>query len=80
MVLTVARPKKAESADEPKGTKHIRVNADLADMLSDILLVEPRQTSARIVDPWLRPSLVAKWEAIRDRAAKIRRQQAGEAG
>ena len=58
MEMLLGLPRMAKTGRPPKsageqGTKLVRVNADVADMLSDLALVHPKST-AQILDPLIR--------------------------
>ena len=88
MFTTVAprmgKRKKAESTpqDEPGGeTRHVRVFDDLAEMIAWICRVE-NTTTAKLLDPIIRGSVVARYAQIEDVVAALKRaeQKAREAG
>ncbi len=64
------RPKKHEEG----GTKMIRVFADVADMASWVGRVEDTPV-AQLLDPMVRASLVAKYEAYRPEIERIKRAE-----
>lgn len=53
------RPTKKEGDSE---TDHVRVNQDIKDMLSDLLLLFPKWKTAQILDPLIRPELTRLWQ------------------
>lgn len=64
------RPKK----DQEGGTKMVRVFADVADMASWVGRVEDVPV-AQLLDPMIRASLVAKYEAYRPEIERIKKAE-----
>lgn len=62
------RPK---ASDGDAGTRQIRVNDDLAEMISLIVRVLGG-SSAQLVDPWIRPEVMAIYEKHRTAIEPIR--------
>jgi hypothetical protein len=58
MMAKGGRPKRDEG---DRGTRHVRVNEDIADMVSWILRVE-NVSSARLLDPLLRAAILARYK------------------
>lgn len=63
------RPKKDEGE---KGTRHVRVFADLADMLGDIIDVEGGSV-ANLIDGWLRVHVVARHASLKKQIDAMRK-------
>lgn len=60
---------------EEKGSKLIRVNDDLAEMISWLVRVKGG-TAATIVDPLLRPQITRRYETISQHVEKIKLAEA----
>lgn len=67
------RPKAGETVE---GTRQVRLFADLAEMVSDILKVRPELTSAQLLDPLVRPSVVAMHDHYAEAIEKVRAAEA----
>ena len=65
----MGRPRKDQGE---AGTSQIRINDDLAVMLSELLLVMPNKTTAQIVDPFLRPELTLLHERHKAQIEKVK--------
>lgn len=70
-----------KSRGRPKntdGTRAVRLFDDLADMISWIVSLanDSKVTAASLVDPLLRPQIVARYERIRPQVERIKRAQA----
>lgn len=66
------RPKKSEG---DRGTKHVRLNEDLAEMIGWITRCEGG-TSATLCDPLLRPQIEARYAHYSDMIARLKRADA----
>jgi hypothetical protein len=65
------RPKKAEGE---KGTRHVRVFEELADMIGWIYYFESQQEKtsvAQILDPMLREQVLKRFEPYQDRVKRM---------
>lgn len=73
IVATGGRPKKA---DGPAKTKHVRINDDLADMLSWILKAMGKEwSSARLLDPHIRGPIKALYRDNEEAINILKRSQ-----
>jgi hypothetical protein len=62
----------------PDGTRQVKLFSDLADMISWIVTLanDPKVTAASLVDPLLRPQIVARYERVRPQVERIKKAQA----
>jgi len=69
------RPPKPDA----EGTRMLRVNNDLADMIAWIVRVakkkDPSYTAAQLVDPLLRPQILVKYKLIESDVERIKRAE-----
>lgn len=71
-----------KAGERGQGTYQVRINADLGEMLSDILLVRGDEvTSATLLDPMIRADLTRMHEELKPRIQKVKllQQQLSEA-
>lgn len=74
--LAMARASKRSEPIEA-GTRHIRVYADIAEMISEILLVREDLSSAALLDPMVRAGVTAMHAQLKpqlDRVRKVREE------
>jgi hypothetical protein len=83
-MLTLQRPTMASTQrgrppkDEDEGTRMVRLYTDLADMIGWIVKLSGKKgyTAAQLVDPLLRPQIVARYDQIKPQVDKIKKAQA----
>jgi hypothetical protein len=68
------RPKLAPNGDRSTGTKMVRINADLVNMLSWIARLESIST-AQLIDPLIRGPVEARFKLIEKEVAEIKLQE-----
>jgi hypothetical protein len=70
------RPKKPDE----EGTRSVKLNADLVEMIKWIVHItkrdRPGYSAAQLVDPLLRPQIMARYKVIEQDVEKIKRAEA----
>jgi hypothetical protein len=79
-MLLIPRKKMARGRGRPKNpddlaTRQLRVHADLAEMVAWIVRVQGG-TVAQLLDPLVRPQIVARYEMLRSHIEAIQRAEA----
>jgi hypothetical protein len=79
--LPMAKPRKGgrpRSEDADGGTRHVRVNPDIAEMISWILRVlGPEVSSAKLLDPILRGPIAARYK-LHEKAINLLKEAEAE--